>query len=549
MTTRAALYTRVSTDEQVEHGYSLGGQTRRLTEHARSEGWTVVDVIEDDGYSGADPFRPGLRRVMELAENGLVDVVVAAKRDRLFRSRYYRLAYERDLQELGVRLLALNDTGHKIGDGVLDDFSEWEREEIASRLHGGIRDMVVKGEVKAGPKPPYGYRFDSTGKMLEVFEPEMEAVRSMFAGASGGESVDAIRTRLADSGLPSPGRSEKGWNKTTIRNILRNDLYAPHTFDEVAALVSDEVAGTLDVGLVYGLWTWNRRKTTKRKEWDEEKGKYVDRYTTEERDRSEMVFVPVPDAGIAREVVQAAREGITGRGWRYKTGEYSVGRRFFELRGVLRCAFCGSTLSPNVATKNHAYYACRSRYNNVRHDCDNHRYYPAEDLERGVLEAMRGFLDKREYFLERFEEHAERERAKLRSLAVAGSAESWTEALRRQERMRDGYIDLAAEGIMPRDELREKLRVLDAELERLRQGRDAAANRQKDAEELEAHLAKTREMIEHASTQWLNSRAKGEDRAAMYRRLRLRVEIDDKENMVLSGVFGVRSVRLSANTH
>jgi hypothetical protein len=34
------------------------------------------------------------------------------------------------------------------------------------------------------------------------------------------------------------------------------------------------------------------------------------------------------------------------------------------------------------------------------------------------------------------------------------------------------------------------------------------------------------------------------DRAEMYRRLKLRVEIDDEVNMVLSGAFGVRSVRL-----
>ncbi|MDQ3302829.1 MAG: recombinase family protein [Actinomycetota bacterium] len=152
MEPRVALYARVSTEEQVEHGYSLPAQVRKLKEHAAGEGWQVVDVIEDDGYSGGDPYRPGLRRVLELAEAGEVDVVIAAKRDRLFRSRLYRLTFERDLKEFGVELLALNDTGHKIGDGVLDDFAEWEREEIASRLHGGIKDMISGGEIKAGPK-------------------------------------------------------------------------------------------------------------------------------------------------------------------------------------------------------------------------------------------------------------------------------------------------------------------------------------------------------------------------------------------------------------
>lgn len=51
----------------------------------------MVEEAVDDGHSGADPHRPGLRRVMELAESGAIDVVLAKKRNRLFRSRLYRL--------------------------------------------------------------------------------------------------------------------------------------------------------------------------------------------------------------------------------------------------------------------------------------------------------------------------------------------------------------------------------------------------------------------------------------------------------------------------
>ena len=162
---------------------------------------------------------------------------------------------------------------------------------------------------------------------------------------------------------------------------------------------------------------------------------------------------------------------------------------------------------------------------------------------------MRSFLDKREYFLERFEAHAEAERRKLRMSSLLSDADELAAQVRKLENRRDGYMDMAADGDMPRDEMREKVRTLDAELERLGVALQAAASRQKDAEELEAHLAKTREMIVNASMQWLNSRARGEDRAEMYRRLRLRVEIDDQGSMVLSGVFGVRAVRISENTH
>ncbi len=78
----------------------------------------MVEVIEDDGYSGATRDRPGISRIMELAEAGQIDAVVAIKRDRFFRSRLYRLLMGEDLKGHGVKLVALNDTNNCIGDGV-----------------------------------------------------------------------------------------------------------------------------------------------------------------------------------------------------------------------------------------------------------------------------------------------------------------------------------------------------------------------------------------------------------------------------------------------
>jgi len=112
---RAILYARVSTDEQAKAGYSIPEQLRELRAYAVREGYRVVEEAVDDGHSGADPHRPGLRRVMELAEAGAVDVVLAKKRNRLFRSRLYRLLWDQDLGDLGVKLIALDDTGNRFG--------------------------------------------------------------------------------------------------------------------------------------------------------------------------------------------------------------------------------------------------------------------------------------------------------------------------------------------------------------------------------------------------------------------------------------------------
>src|SRR5215212_9584366 len=150
---RVVLYTRVSTDEQANSGYSLEDQLDKLEAHAGQQGWEIVDRITDDGYSGTDPNRPGLLKVIRLAQEGKIDVALAAKRDRFYRSRLLRLATDQDLEDCGVRLLALDDTGHMMGDSMLDTFAEWERENTRDSLMDAKRERQAGG---VGPKRQHG---------------------------------------------------------------------------------------------------------------------------------------------------------------------------------------------------------------------------------------------------------------------------------------------------------------------------------------------------------------------------------------------------------
>ena len=61
---RAALYVRVSTDEQAAEGYSLDAQKNILEDHCLAEGLDVASIYEDDGYSGRNVNRPAYRRLM-----------------------------------------------------------------------------------------------------------------------------------------------------------------------------------------------------------------------------------------------------------------------------------------------------------------------------------------------------------------------------------------------------------------------------------------------------------------------------------------------------
>ena len=88
---RCAIYTRKSSEEGLEQEFNSLHAQREACEayiaSQRSEGWVLVrDQYDDGGISGGTLERPGLKRLLADIEDGLVDVVVVYKIDRLSRS-------------------------------------------------------------------------------------------------------------------------------------------------------------------------------------------------------------------------------------------------------------------------------------------------------------------------------------------------------------------------------------------------------------------------------------------------------------------------------
>ena len=82
-TKRAAIYLRVSTT-----GQTIENQRRELEQVAQRRGWSVVEVYQDEGISGAKgrDRRPGFDRMLKDASRRKFDVVMAWAKDRLGRS-------------------------------------------------------------------------------------------------------------------------------------------------------------------------------------------------------------------------------------------------------------------------------------------------------------------------------------------------------------------------------------------------------------------------------------------------------------------------------
>ena len=533
---RAILYARVSTEEQAKSGYSIPEQLRELRTYAAREGYRVIEEAVDDGHGGADPHRPGLRRAMELAEGGAVDVVLAKKRNRLFRSRLYRLLWDQDLGELGVRLVALDDTGNRFGDAMQDEFAEWEREEIARRTQDGLLEKCREGLVVKRKQAAYGIRASADGNALEVSEPEIEVVRRIFRSVAEGVSVRSVRVSLERDGILAPSGIGR-WNHTTIRNIISSELYAPHTHDEVTRLVEPAVAARLDKATHYGLWTWNTRKTTRRKAWDADAGEFKIRYHCEPRPREEWLFVPVPDAGVPREVVEAARLRLKENARKPS----KAGKRFWELSGsILRCGECGHTLRPTTTGKRSGkkfhYYGCRSRYNTgPARDCSNNKLLRAETIEAQVWEFVRGLLQDPGRIRAGLERLIEEER-KNAGRDPEREAKFWSAKITEVEAERRGYHRLAARGHMTDEELAAALSELDETRESA--GRELKAARARG--ETLGRLERDRDTLMESYVGMIGEGLEDllpEERHHAYMLLRLGVRFRPEWPLEITGVF------------
>lgn len=88
MSKRAALYIRVSSDEQAKHGLSLGEQRADLLKYAETHGYAVVDIYADEGTTARKAIkqRKELQRLLADVEAGRIDVIVIKCLDRWSRN-------------------------------------------------------------------------------------------------------------------------------------------------------------------------------------------------------------------------------------------------------------------------------------------------------------------------------------------------------------------------------------------------------------------------------------------------------------------------------
>ena len=221
---RCAVYTRKSTEEGLDKEFNSLDAQREACEayiaSQRSEGWVLVrDPYDDGGFSGGTLERPALQRLLADIEEGLVDVVVVYKIDRLSRSLMDFSKLVEVFDRAGVTFVSVTQSFNtttsmgRLTLNILLCFAQFEREVIGERVRDKIAASRQKG-MWMGGSVPLGY---------VVREPQAGGER-----ARGGDRARRCSSGSCEIGSATVLAQElraEGVLTTKGRPIDKGDLY------------------------------------------------------------------------------------------------------------------------------------------------------------------------------------------------------------------------------------------------------------------------------------------------------------------------------------
>ena len=377
---RAAIYCRLSKDDDGVNGDSSSIQTQRemLERYCAEQGWEVVAVYQDDGFTGLNTNRPDLQRMCKVIGRKQIDVVVTKDLSRL--SRNYidtGQLLEEFFPKNGVRYLALNDSVDTAADTAFDMtpfravMNQMYSADVSKKVHSAYVTKAQKGQF-TGCLAPFGYRKSADNRNQLVPDDDTAwIVKLIFEYATEGRGPNYIRRRLEEREIPTPTwwNRQKGlrdkttkferenpetghfiWDFTTIKEILANPVY-------IGAIASQKQVYKFKTG-------WIRDK--KPDEW--------------------LVVEDMHEPLISRDIFDVVQVKVKSRQRPNAYGNYSL------FAGLFRCGQCGYPMNvrrANQKTDNYI-YAC-SRYTKFgKKHCSQHRI-DYDILYNIVLEQIRAY--------------------------------------------------------------------------------------------------------------------------------------------------------------
>ena len=357
---RAAAYCRLSKDdEQIGESASIHTQRDMITGFIRENGWSLVDVYIDDGYTGLNTNRPSFQRMLKDIDDGKIDIVVTKDLSRLGRN-YIQTGYyiEDYFPRHNVRYIAMNDAV----DTTLDSndiapfknvLNEFYSRDVSKKIRSA-RQLKAQQGVFSASYAPLGYKKDPNqhGHLI-VDEETAWIVRKIFAWAKEGWGAQRIKTQLGKERIPTPtwwnrerglrnyyGRFEQvdegdiyTWNLTTIKKILTQPAY-------IGAVANQKNVTKFKIG-----WMGYRPM----EDW--------------------VIVEGMHEPIVDRQTWDIVQEKINNRKRTNKNGDFSI------FSGLVHCADCGKTLTIRYNSQRRRLFSCLTYNRYGKSHCTSHAIF------------------------------------------------------------------------------------------------------------------------------------------------------------------------------
>lgn len=334
---KIGLYIRVSSEKQLEEGFSFQAQEEKLIDEAKREKSDYI-LYKDGGVTGKSmDQREGLKLLMRDVELGIIYKVYVTKISRLARN-------SRDLENLMYEFEKNNVFFKSIGDGIdtstpmgnvmvklLGIFAEMERDTIMEQTRSGAEKRAKEGKMYGSARVlGYDRVIDETSKkntMKIVINPkEKQIIEAIYEMYLGGYGYKAITNKLNKEGFRT--KNHKLFAINTVKTILDNPLYA----------------GYIRYGK-YKDWTKKRRKG--------------------------LVTSPILVEGNHQEIISKENYGKVQEKMKLNQRRKPPAGKYM-LAGVLTCPECGSKMvgsktrykKKNGEQVERLYYTCSQFHNN-----------------------------------------------------------------------------------------------------------------------------------------------------------------------------------------
>lgn len=230
----AVTYARVSSEKEMQLA-AFENQKRWYDEIAErmSDQYDFVGQYEDKGITGtAAKKRPGFMKMIDDARKKKFDIIITREVSRFARNFIESVSYTRELESIGIEVYFVNDNIHSMRSedkfklNLMSMMAEEESRRDSERCKAGIHVAKYQKDSIWGSGNILGYNpRGGRNQPFTINEEQAETVIMIKDMYIGGKTLTEIKFELERLGRKT-ATGKTLWNHSTISRILDNPFYA-----------------------------------------------------------------------------------------------------------------------------------------------------------------------------------------------------------------------------------------------------------------------------------------------------------------------------------